>query len=624
MSSCPDDEAVARLLEGSLSSGARAAIEAHAGECRQCCRLLAELGRSIHQVDGERLELGRYQILRQLDHGAMGVVYEAWDPVLERRLAIKCVRPDRTDPDEKKRLLAEARALAAVAHPNVVAVHDVGVAGNAVFIATELVDGDTAGRWRERAQPSWRAIVDIYQQIALGLDAAHRRGLLHRDVKPSNVLVAIDGRARLADFGLATAGDARTAGTPAYMAPEQLRGEAIDARADQYALALCVIEALTGERLRPETDPAAICRAWDPVWRADPPPRALADVLARATAPEAADRFESVGALSGAMEAALAAAPARSPRRGQWAVAALLALGLAGGAAALWWPATASREPAPAAPPPIAATPPAADTAIATTQPAADTAIAAPQPAADPAIAAMHGTPDAASTTSDRSAPRVAPAERTREAPPAAAPGPPAGPVTGSAAGDGDATQLLTRAAEALIRYDGKQCLADLDRAAALDPSTVDASERSRALCEMIAGRCEQGSARLRRFTHHAQPELDADAMVSAAQQGYCSPGSGDTKDRLSRLLAQATIHARAGRCRQLAVWTQDVEASATSRQGAVLWSAVALCWDGKRDCDAVDRALDRVRALTEAAGAAFDRAAHARAWGQRCPVQSS
>jgi len=192
----------------------------------------------------------------------MGVVHAAHDPELDRRIAVKLMHDAAWSPH----LLREAQALARLAHPNVVTVYDIGDHGGRVFIAMELVSGATLARWLAARPRTWREIVDVFLQAGRGLAAAHAAGYVHRDFKPDNVLVGEDGRARVSDFGLAcletsppvavppdTRSDAITrtsivAGTPAYMAPEQLDGAASDARADQFAFCVALFEALHGTR----------------------------------------------------------------------------------------------------------------------------------------------------------------------------------------------------------------------------------------------------------------------------------------------------------------------------------------------------------------------------------------
>lgn len=220
---------------------------------------------------------GRFVVLEELGRGGMGVVWSAYDPQLDRRIALKLVlaRGDRQgDARAATRLLREAQALARLAHPNVIAVHDVGIEGERVFIAMEYVDGERLDRWcRDRP---WRAIVDAFVQAGQGLSAAHDGGLVHRDLKPSNVLVDRSGRVRVLDFGLARAIGEGTAdrdlleqpdtladghapltadltrgsftGTPAYASPEQFAGEVPTARSDQFGFCVALWECLFGAR----------------------------------------------------------------------------------------------------------------------------------------------------------------------------------------------------------------------------------------------------------------------------------------------------------------------------------------------------------------------------------------
>jgi tetratricopeptide (TPR) repeat protein/tRNA A-37 threonylcarbamoyl transferase component Bud32 len=206
-----------------------------------------------------------YRIEREIGSGGMGVVYEAHDLVLSRRIALKLHEIGTSE--RAARIWREARAMARLTHPNVVAVHEVGVEASRGYIAMELVDGTNARTWVAIAKRSWEEIVEVYRQAGRGLAAAHDAGLVHRDFKPDNVLVGADGRVRVADFGLALdpgtippttraeelhAGrvtlTGATVGTPGYMAPEQLRGEPVDARSDQYALCVALFESLYGVR----------------------------------------------------------------------------------------------------------------------------------------------------------------------------------------------------------------------------------------------------------------------------------------------------------------------------------------------------------------------------------------
>ena len=216
--------------------------------------------------------LGRYVIEELIGAGGMGVVYRARDPDLGRAVAIKLLGRVRSDWQWRARLLREAQAMARLAHPNVVTVYDVGLAHDGLFVAMEYVEGVTLRRWL--AEPRARhEIVAAFAGAGRGLHAAHLAGLVHRDFKPDNVLMASDGRARVTDFGLArweaaeatdaaadaAPGDRSAApvgltvddavmGTPGYMAPEQYAGTAVDARTDQFAFTCALYEALHGQR----------------------------------------------------------------------------------------------------------------------------------------------------------------------------------------------------------------------------------------------------------------------------------------------------------------------------------------------------------------------------------------
>jgi tetratricopeptide (TPR) repeat protein len=250
----------------------------------------------------------------------MGVVWQAWDPALERGLAIKLLRAEITDDHGRARFQREARALAKLQDPNVVAIHDVGEIDGEVFIATELIDGEPLDRWHVGRPPA--EVIAAYAQAARGLYAAHQLGLVHRDVKPSNILVGRDGRARIGDFGLATrdpssaptdpggrrAADSRltehggVVGTPAYMAPEQRAGRTVDARADQFSLCLSLAEALTGER--PDAGVTAAELAAKGVVAPWP-------AIARGLATKPADRYPDLAPIIAALDGREA-----KPRRG--------------------------------------------------------------------------------------------------------------------------------------------------------------------------------------------------------------------------------------------------------------------------------------------------------------------
>ncbi|HEX7701967.1 MAG TPA: serine/threonine-protein kinase, partial [Kofleriaceae bacterium] len=188
----------------------------------------------------------QYRIERVLGEGGMGTVYLARDLRLDREVALKLAR-DRS-PASLARSTREALTLARLSHPNVVVIYQVGIYDQRLYVAMEYVKGVTARGWvgELRTVP---AILELYLAVGEGLAAAHAAGIVHHDFKPDNVLVGDDGRARVADFGLArtaieSEAGMRIAGTPAYMAPEQARGEPIDHRADQFAFCASLWEAL--------------------------------------------------------------------------------------------------------------------------------------------------------------------------------------------------------------------------------------------------------------------------------------------------------------------------------------------------------------------------------------------
>jgi tetratricopeptide (TPR) repeat protein len=224
----------------------------------------AALRRSVATLDvGARL--GGYEIVELLGAGGMGEVYRARDVRLARDVALKVLRPGFADPAGPAAgwLEREAQALARLRHPNVVVVHEVGRADGLAYVAMEYVAGGSLRAWLQRAPRDRAAILAVFAQAGRGLAAAHRAELVHRDVKPDNILVGDDGRVRVTDFGLAAPADAGLAhaGTPAYMAPEQHVGDPIDARADQFGFCVALHEALYGARPFDDGDRAALIAA---------------------------------------------------------------------------------------------------------------------------------------------------------------------------------------------------------------------------------------------------------------------------------------------------------------------------------------------------------------------------
>jgi tRNA A-37 threonylcarbamoyl transferase component Bud32/tetratricopeptide (TPR) repeat protein len=344
------------LVDGTLSPAERSSIDEHLDSCAACFALLADLERARSAVDAAPVAVPRelafpaalgerYTILETIGVGAMGVVYAAFDRTLDRKIAIKSLHPRlRADERLTQRLGREAQALAKLSHPNVVAVHDIVIHDDIVFLAMDFVPGKTLQRWLESASAgrSTREILAVFIQAGRGLAAAHAAGIVHRDFKPSNVIIGEDGRVCVIDFGLAawgaidppseagscapTSGEiTRTGtvlGTPAYMSPEQTRGESLDARCDQYSFCVAVHEALFGVRpthTEPSVQADAVTRASKPVG---PVGRRIRRAIARGLQVERESRYPSMDALLVDL--------AERPVRRRWAVAGLALAGAGG------------------------------------------------------------------------------------------------------------------------------------------------------------------------------------------------------------------------------------------------------------------------------------------------------
>ena len=301
-------------------------------------------------------------ILERVGAGGMGVVYAAWDPKLDRKIALKLLHGDQAN--HGQRLEREAQAMARLTHPNVIAVHDVGEVDGRLFMAMEYVEGETLGRWArlersatasadtpsdgEPLEPrSWEEVLEVMLAAGRGLAAAHAEGLIHRDFKPDNVMIGVDGRTRVMDFGLVrattveetvTSDDRRTGsrsiirskaiedlalesasvlsseltlagsllGTPAYMAPEQLRGEDADARADQFSYCVALWQCLYGVRPFSGDSPLAVLFAIAQAKFREPPPGRtvpswIRRALERGLASEPAARWPDMPSLLAAL-----------------------------------------------------------------------------------------------------------------------------------------------------------------------------------------------------------------------------------------------------------------------------------------------------------------------------------
>jgi serine/threonine-protein kinase len=267
--------------------------------------------------------LGPYEIVAPLGAGGMGEVYRARDPRLGRDVAIKVIPPSATaDENRRRRFEQEARAVAALSHPNVLAIFDIGT-GSVPFLVTELLEGETLRAVVERGPLPIAQVIDLTRQIVGGLAAAHARGIVHRDLKPDNVYVTDEGRAKILDFGLARqtapsaghdysitrpqTGPGTVMGTMGYMAPEQLRGLEADQRADIFSCGTIMFEMITGQRaFRAETpaDTISAVLTQPPASLSFPPgtPPGLVRIVQRCLEKDAADRFQTARDLAFAIE----------------------------------------------------------------------------------------------------------------------------------------------------------------------------------------------------------------------------------------------------------------------------------------------------------------------------------
>ncbi len=301
-----------------------------------------EAARGTEVAVGE--EVSRYRITGRIGAGGMGVVYRAYDPQLDREVALKLLLADGGDGTlGRARMLREAKTAAKIRHPNVVTVYDAGQAGGRVYIAMELIDGVTLKTWLRRPGRAWKDVLRVMLSAGEGLAAAHEVGLVHRDFKPDNVLIGPDGRAHVLDFGLArpsheaepnaaTPGTAPTIprdamlqtltqtgltiGTPAYMAPEQHLARPTSPRSDQFSFCVATYEALYGQRPFVGESYAELSlaviegRATPPPRRSQVPPQVW-QALRRGLSTDPEARYPELRQLLDALEAVLRPSPLR-------------------------------------------------------------------------------------------------------------------------------------------------------------------------------------------------------------------------------------------------------------------------------------------------------------------------
>ncbi len=256
-------------------------------------------------------KIGRYLIVRELGRGAMGIVYEAIDPVIQRKVALKTIRFDRFSSGEElaelqTRFQHEAQAAGGLSHPNIVTIYDVGTDQEATFLAMEFIEGDslehliaTKRKWQIET------VLAMISKVGEALEYAHEKGIIHRDIKPANILVDYAGRPRIVDFGIARLSSSTmtrtsmTLGTPSYMAPEQIAGQKVDKRADIFSLGVILYEMLTYQKPFAGSDVTTIIFK---IMQQDPPlpraieqeiPKGLEYVIMKALSKSPEDRYQS-------------------------------------------------------------------------------------------------------------------------------------------------------------------------------------------------------------------------------------------------------------------------------------------------------------------------------------------
>lgn len=264
-------------------------------------------------------QIGRYKIIGEIGRGAMGVVYRAQDPAIGRIVAIKTIRlGDLVDPGERgrlhDRLFREAQSAGILSHPNIVTIYDISEEGDLAYIAMEFVEGPALDRMFGDGSLDGKQILEVLTQTAGALDYAHKRGIVHRDIKPANIMVQDRTTAKITDFGVAKIQSHQMThagamvGTPSYMSPEQIQGQAVDGRSDQFSLGVIAYELLTGEKpfsadSLPElvfkvvkTSPSAVHQLNTTLgWAVD-------SVIQRALAKEPGDRYPTCSDFTFALE----------------------------------------------------------------------------------------------------------------------------------------------------------------------------------------------------------------------------------------------------------------------------------------------------------------------------------
>jgi len=361
-------------------------------------------------------KLGKYEIEGVLGEGAMGVVYKARDPFIERIVAIKTIRNDLLDPKIRDEMLArfkrEAQAAGQLSHPGIVSVYEYGEEGNTAFISMEFIQGEELADIFERGEkPKEEHVIGIIIQLLEALSFAHAKGIVHRDIKPSNIIVTADNKVKLADFGIAHVDTSSLTqsgsvlGTPAFMSPEQCIGSTVDSRTDLFSVGAVLYYTLTGEKPFPGGNPFTIMQRvinYEP----EPPshfnpmlPEEMDNILARAMAKKPDKRYqtaqqfiddlkavESAGsAISATMVSPAASLNSSSASPAGKIIGILLALATAGGAGAYFFTDLFKSQTAVRSEPPIVEPAPQAEPAtVVSPPPPAKVASVEPEPVAEP------------------------------------------------------------------------------------------------------------------------------------------------------------------------------------------------------------------------------------------------
>ncbi|HEX2687572.1 MAG TPA: protein kinase [Kofleriaceae bacterium] len=327
MAGCITDDDLFELASARRQLGDAPVLEAHLADCPACSALLCLL-LAAPRDDARReltgTTLGPYRLDGLIGAGAMGEVYRGWDARLARNVAVKVLsRQFAESPERVRRLEAEARAAAAIAHPNVVTIYDTGTHDGVPFVVSELCVGESLRSVIDRAPvPAGRA-ASLGLQLARGVGAAHAQGVVHRDLKPGNLIVTDDGTLKILDFGLAKVsgdGDADATepgtllGTAGYLSPEQARGEPADARSDLFSVGAILYELLSGRRA---FGGATFAERLSGVLRDTPAPidGAIGPIVMRCLEKDPRKRFQSANDLAWVLEAQLGAAPPARPDR---------------------------------------------------------------------------------------------------------------------------------------------------------------------------------------------------------------------------------------------------------------------------------------------------------------------